>query len=340
MKIYDWKQTINKDELNNVVNALYNSNIIVFPTETVYGIGCDAFNDEAVKKIFEAKGRPSDNPLIVHVSNISMLKRCIKNISSIEEKLIDSFMPGPFTLILQKSEIIPHSVTAGLDTVAIRMPNNNIAKEIIESFGKPIAAPSANISGRPSGTRIADIKEELGDKVYALIDGGNTKIGLESTVVKVINNIPVILRPGAVTPEDIKNVVGRVELDKHILAEVSTNEVVESPGMKHKHYSPETKCILINIENERKKIEKINSMLKDNVAFVGFEKNRKKINSNNFYSMGETVEDASQNIFSLLRKIDKLDYDLIIIEGVKAQGLGIALMNRLIRTCAYNVIEN
>lgn len=192
---YNWKDNINTEELKNVANLIKNGEIIIFPTETVYGIGANALNSEAVKKIFVAKGRPSDNPLIVHVANKQDIGRVTLTPSAVEQKLIDTFMPGPITIILKKKPIIPNSVSAGLDTVGIRIPSNKIAKKIIEQSGVPIAAPSANISGRPSGTRVKDIIEELGDRVSAVIDGGDTEYGLESTVIKVINDIPVILRP-------------------------------------------------------------------------------------------------------------------------------------------------
>lgn len=339
IRIYDWKQDINVEELENVEKALKNGELIVFPTETVYGIGADALNGIAAKKIYEAKGRPSDNPLIVHVSDFEMLEKCVLNISDIERKLINAFMPGPFTLIVEKNSIVPNEVTANLNTVAIRMPSNKIANTIIKEFGKPIAAPSANISGKPSGTKIEDIKEELGEKVFALIDGGDTDIGLESTVAKVINGVPVILRPGAVTAEDIKNLIGCVEIDSHVLNEVSLDEKVESPGMKHKHYAPKTKCVLIDIDDEELRIEKINQLVKEDVCVIGFEKHKDKINTSKFFSVGESLEEFSKNIFSLLRKIDNWNCSLIVIEGVKPQGLGLAIMNRLIRTCEYNVIS-
>lgn len=338
IKVFDWKKKIVEEELDDVVRKLEDGEIIVFPTETVYGIGGNALDGEVAKKIYAAKGRPSDNPLIVHVSDLVMLEKCVSNISEIERKLINDFMPGPFTLILNKANDIPMEVTANLDTVAIRMPSNQIANKIIEKLNKPIAAPSANISGKPSGTNIDDIKEELGERVYALIDGGNTDIGLESTVVKVIDGVPTILRPGAITADDIKNAVGLVKIDEHVLNEVKDNEIVESPGMKHKHYSPNTKCLLIDIREKDKRIEKINQLIDDNVCVIGFEKDRLFIDTNNFLSVGNTLDEMSKNIFRLLRKADKLNCKLIIIEGVSSEGLGLAVMNRLIRTCNYNVI--
>ena len=206
-KIFDWKNGINEYELQEVVSRIRSGDLVVFPTETVYGIGTIALDSLATSKIYTAKGRPSDNPLIVHVSDFDMLKKCTKEISKIEEKLIKAFMPGPFTLILKKSDIIPNEVSANLDTVGIRMPSNKIANTIIRRAAVPVAAPSANVSGRPSGTNISDIKKELLDKVSIMIDGGDSDIGLESTVVKVVDNIPVILRPGKISVEDIEKVV-------------------------------------------------------------------------------------------------------------------------------------
>lgn len=206
-KIFDWKNGINEYELEEVVSRIRSGDLVVFPTETVYGIGTIALDSLATSKIYTAKGRPSDNPLIVHVSDFDMLKKCTKEISEIEEKLIKAFMPGPFTLILKKSDIIPNEVSANLDTVGIRMPSNKIANTIIRRAAVPVAAPSANVSGRPSGTNISDIKKELLDKVSIMIDGGDSDIGLESTVVKVVDDIPVILRPGKISVEDIEKVV-------------------------------------------------------------------------------------------------------------------------------------
>lgn len=337
--VYNWRETINNVELGKVVEALRDGELVVFPTETVYGIGADAFNSIASKKIYEAKGRPSDNPLIVHVSDFKMLENCVSRISDVEKKLIDAFMPGPFTLILEKSDVIPNDVTANLNTVAIRMPSNMIAKTIISKLGRPIAAPSANVSGKPSGTRIEDIQNELEDKVFVLIDGGSADIGLESTVVKVIDGVPTILRPGGITAEDIRDLVGIVDIDKHILNRVLDNERVESPGMKHRHYAPKTKCVLVDIEDENVKLKKINEILSDDVCVIGFEKHRDRIHTQNFLSMGNSLEDVSKNIFTLLRKADLLGLKLIVIEGVPTEGLGLAIMNRLIRTCDYNVIS-
>ena len=231
--------------------------LVLFPTETVYGLGANGLDTKAVEKIYLAKGRKSDNPLILHIADFSMLPQIAQNVSELEKKLMKAFWPGPFTIILERTEIVPDIVTAGLDTVGIRMPSGEIARKLIEYSQVPIAAPSANISGRPSGTNVQDIYEELKDKVDFIIDGGETEVGLESTVVKVIDGIPHILRPGKITAEQIKEVAGNVEIDKHILNKTEAGQKILSPGMKYRHYAPNAKCILVYSKDNDKLIEKI-----------------------------------------------------------------------------------
>jgi len=192
---YNWEEKTDTEELKIICNLIKNGEIVIFPTETVYGIGANAYDENAVGKIFIAKGRPSDNPLIVHLADKRKISEIAEELTNVEQELVDNFMPGPFTLIMKKKPIIPDIVTGGLDTVAVRIPDNIIARAIIQFSGVPIAAPSANVSGKPSGTEINDIRNELEGKVSAIVDGGKTQIGLESTVVKVENEIPIILRP-------------------------------------------------------------------------------------------------------------------------------------------------
>lgn len=251
-------------------------------------------------------------------------------------------MPGPFTLILKKKSVIPDIVSASLDTIGVRMPSNVIANEFINECGVPVAAPSANVSGKPSGTIVDDIKNELDGKVDAIIDGGISDIGLESTVVKVINGIPEILRPGKITKEDIIKAVGIAKVNDKVMQKVEKTEQVESPGMKYKHYAPNTKCILIDILDEHKQIDRINEILKDNnkVCVIGFKEHKNKIKCNTYIDISSKndLTEFSKKIYTELRKVDKYNVDLVIIEGVEKTGLGLAIMNRLIRTCAYNVI--
>ena len=343
---YNWEKMTNTEELRVVCNLIRNGEIIIFPTETVYGIGANALDENAVGKIFAAKGRPSDNPLIVHLADRNKIEDVAQDITEVEQELIDNFMPGPFTLILKRKPIIPDIVTAGLDTVAVRIPENIIAKGIITYSGVPIAAPSANISGKPSGTKIEDIRKELEGKVSAIIDGGETKIGLESTVVKVVDEVPVVLRPGKVTPEQIKEVIGRVRIDKNILGTLNKDEVVESPGMKYKHYAPETSCKLVYCKDELDQISYLKKFIKQydgDVVVIGVEEHKEKLylDDERFISVGkkDNLDEYARNIFSALRKADKIKSSKIIIEGVKMEGLGYAIMNRLIRTCEHDFFE-
>ena len=250
-------------------------------------------------------------------------------------------MPGPFTLILKKKNIIPDNVTCGLDTVGIRFPENKTAQAIIEYTGLPIAAPSANISSRPSGTKIDDIKDEFDGKVDIIVDGDETKFGIESTVCKVIDGVPTILRPGKITPEDIETVIGKVDLDKHIFMNTKSNEKVESPGMKYKHYAPNTDCVLIYGHNDQDYIDLINEHKKNKTTIIGFSEHKDLFKDCIFHELGskDNLEEISHNIFSLLRKADKDNSDIIIIEGVEKKGLGIAIMNRLLRSCSFNYYE-
>ena len=235
--IYDWKNEIKEDELNSVIDTLKDNGLVILPTETVYGLAANAFSDEACKKIFIAKGRAQDNPLIVHVSNKEMIYDIVEKPNDIEEKLIDAFMPGPFTLILNKKTCICDTVTCSSETVGIRMPIHPIIHKVIEDSNIPLAAPSANISGKPSGTCIDDIKNEFDGKVDLMVDGGKCNIGIESTVVKVEDGIPIILRPGFVTEDDIRNVIGKVKLSDKLFKKVTADEKVESPGMKYRHFT-------------------------------------------------------------------------------------------------------
>lgn len=332
------------EDLNKIKEAaveIKEGKIVLFPTETVYGIGANALDEKAVNKIFEAKGRASDNPLIVHICNLDMLNDLVQEIGEIEEKLITNFWPGPLTIIFNRRECIPNNVTAGLDTVGIRMPSNSVARKLIEFAGLPIAAPSANISGKPSGTKVEDIIDELDGKVDYILDAGMVDIGVESTVVRVVDNKVHILRPGKITVEDIQSLGIDVVIEKQIMEECKAEEKVMSPGMKYRHYAPNTKCLLVYSDDKNKLVERINEEIKldKNVLVLGRTNNLDKYKTDNKLDMGDSLEDISKNIFTLLRKVDKYNVDLVIIEGVKREGLGLAIMNRLIRACEHNYIE-
>lgn len=335
-KVFDFKEKINDQDLLECAKAIKNGKLVIFPTETVYGIGADATNENACINIFIAKGRAQDNPLIVHIADFEDLEKIIEEPSKLEKQLMDAFMPGPFTLILKKKPIIPNTVSANLNTVGIRMPENKIAHDLIKLSHTVIAAPSANKSGKPSGTNINDIFDEFNNKVDYIIDSGETKIGLESTVVKVIDGIPTILRPGKITPEDIIRICGKVKVSDNLFKPATG--IVESPGMKYRHYAPTTKCILVFSPDNEKIITEIKNNLTNKTCVIGSSTNKKHFKCD-YIDYGNSLEEISHNIFTLLRQADKLNDDLIIIEGVKKEGLGIAIMNRLIRTCEYNYIE-
>ena len=336
MKILDWKDKINDSELELVCNSLADGELVIFPTETVYGIGANALNSKAVADIFIAKGRANDNPLIVHLDCKENINKYAYISNEMEEKLINSFMPGPFTLILKKKSNIPDNVSAGLDTVGIRIPSNDIANLILKHSQLPVAAPSANVSGKPSGTDINDIIDEFNNKVAYIIDGNHTDIGLESTVVKVIDGIPTILRPGFITKEDIMNAVGVVKVDDNIFKKATGK--VESPGMKYKHYAPSNPCKLIYIKDEYERIKCFKELVNDNIVIIGSSK-LKDIPCKKYLYYGDSLEEISHNIFKLLRQADTYNPELILIEGVSKEGLGLAIMNRLIRASSYNYIE-
>ena len=337
-KYIDLKNNYNKEELEEAAELIKKGELVLFPTETVYGIGANGLDSLAVQKIFIAKGRASDNPLILHISNIDMIDKIAKDITDMERRIIDIFFPGPLTIVLNKKDIVPSVVSANLDTVGIRMPSNKIAHDLIELADTPIAAPSANISGKPSGTNVDDIFEELKDKVSCIIDGGDTDIGLESTVIRVIDNKVKILRPGKITEKDFRSFGFEVDIDNHVLEKVNKDEIVLSPGMKYKHYAPNKECLLIYSEDNNNFINKVLELETESNILVLCKDSNKKYFKNTLV-MGETLEEISKNIFSLLRKVDKYDVDLVVIEGVKSEGLGLAIMNRLIRACSHNYME-
>lgn len=319
-------------EASEIIN---NGGVVVFPTETVYGIGADALNDEAVDKIFKAKGRPQDNPLIVHIADFNELYDLAETISENAKKLAAKYWPGPLTMIFYKKNILSDKITAGLNTAAIRLPVNKIALALIKESKKPIAAPSANTSGKPSPTEASHVVEDLMGKVDMIIDGGSTDIGLESTVVDMTSEIPMILRPGGVTAEDIISVLGSCQYDPAI---INSNEKIipKSPGQKYRHYSPKARVILY-----KGNIEKI--ALKINEDYERFQSEGYKIGimstvqTEKYYSGKLTILcgdrtkplTISSNLFKDLREFDGMGVDIILAEAVEENGLGKAIMNRL-----------
>ncbi len=340
---FDKFDTKMNKEIENAANVIGNGGIVLFPTETVYGIGANALNDEAVKKIFVAKGREQDNPLILHISDMDMLPQIAENITELEYRLMDTFWPGPFTIVLNKKTGIANVATCNGNTVGVRMPSNKIAHDLIKKANCPIAAPSANISGKPSGTKVQDIFDELKDRVDYIIDGGESDIGLESTVVRVIDNEVRILRPGKITKEDIERLAINAEVDKNVMGQLSKNEKVLSPGMKYRHYAPSTHCKLVYSNDDLKMSSEILQIANKykNPLILSTTENVTKYQGIKCVDIGSqnNLLEISHNIFSLLRKIDSYGADVAVIEGVEAKGVGLAIMNRLIRACEHDYIE-
>ncbi len=309
--------------------------VVVFPTETVYGIGADALNDEAVKKIFKAKGRPSDNPLIVHISDMEMLDKIAVDIPLEASLLAKEFWPGPLTLVLKKSPLIPKTVTAGLDTIAVRLPRDPIARALIRAAGTPVCAPSANISGRPSSTAFDHVFDDLDGKVDVIIRSCDSEIGLESTVLDLTGSKPVILRPGAVTSEQLAKSLG-VEVVEDL--ELQENDVPRSPGMKYKHYAPRATIFLFSGEavTVRDHILRQACKLsaKHKIGILSFKPEKAY---EGYFCISLTregdLEEASQNLFRTLRQFDREGVDVILAEAVPQTGIGVAIMNRLKRAC-------
>lgn len=337
-------ENIDYSIIKQATDIINRGGIVVFPTETVYGIGADAFNDEAVDKIFNAKGRPQDNPLIVHIAEFDELYDLALEVPEKAEFLAEKFWPGPLTMILHKKKILSDKITAGLNTVAIRLPVNKIALALIKESKKPIAAPSANTSGRPSPTEVSHVIEDLMGKVDMIIDGGNTYIGLESTVVDMTSSVPMILRPGGVTREDIISVLGECDYDPAI---IKTEEKVipKSPGQKYRHYSPKAKVILYKGKIEEI-AEKINEDYNEFIS-LGFKTGiMSTVQTEEFYKgkinicIGDRTKllTISSNLFKGLRDFDHMGVDVILAEAVDEKGLGKAIMNRLGKS-ASEIIE-
>lgn len=348
----DTKVSIIKDihndykSIEEAASVIKEGGVVAFPTETVYGLGADALNPLAVKKIFEAKGRPQDNPLIIHVANKN-LESLVKEIPSIANKIMDRFWPGPLTLIFKKKNIIPDVTSANLDTIGVRMPSNEIALKLIESSGTPIAAPSANISGRPSPTDVERCIEDLEGKIDYILGGNRSDVGVESTILDLSVDPPCVLRPGGITLEMLKEIDERIYIDPAIMKKSNENIKPKAPGMKYRHYAPKAKIKIIN-GNTEKTIEKIKDLLQnyiDNKLRVGVMTCDEHINyySNQveIISLGsrKKLDEIAKNLFEALRSFDDRGVDIILAEGYEEKDLGIAIMNRLKKAAAYDILE-
>ena len=335
------ENNINKEEIKKQAEILREGKTVIFPTETVYGLGANALDEEAVSKIYKAKGRPSDNPLIVHIYDKKQVNQLAENINEKAEIIMDKFWPGPITIILNKKDIVPMRTSGGLDTVAIRMPSNPVAKALLEEVKLPIAAPSANISGRPSPTKGIHVYHEMNNRVDGIIIGGDCTFGLESTVLDLTNDVPMILRPGSITKEDLENVIGHVNMDP-ALEKKEDNIKAKAPGMKYTHYSPNAEVYIVSGE-QTNVIDKINTLTEENNG-----KNLKtcviclKCNEKQYIGkticLGETLEDVASNLFDALIQADEEKCDIIYSESFTNEGIGCAIMNRLLKSAGYKII--
>ncbi len=316
---------------------------VVFPTETVYGLGANALDAEAVQKIFEAKGRPSDNPLIVHIGSTSDLENLVQEVPRKAEQLMEAFWPGPLTMIMKKTDQVPEAVTAGLDTVAIRFPSDPIASALIRAAHVPVAAPSANISGRPSPTKPEHVIEDMMGRVSAIITGGEgTKVGLESTVMDMTTEPPTMLRPGGVTVEAIEAVIGKIDVSPNVIENVIP-EKAKSPGMKYTHYSPKGDLVIVK-GNDEEKVEKINKNIKKHeemrVGILATDETMDHYHSGLIISLGsrKDPEEMSRNLFDRLRSFDELGVEKIYAEDIEVNNETLALVNRLYKAGGYHFI--
>ena len=321
-----------KRAMEEAAELIKSGDIVAFPTETVYGLGANAFDENAVAKIFAAKGRPADNPLIVHIAKKDQLSEIVLEVPLIAKKLIKKFWPGPLTIVFKKSQKIPSNVTAGLDTVAVRMPAHKVALDLIKKAGVPIAAPSANSSTRPSPTCAQHVYDDLNGKIPYIIDGGTCKVGLESTVLSLANEKAIILRPGKVTLEQIQKTIGK--LGKVSVAnQLINNQTPSSPGMKYRHYSPTAEVILVENGNDFEKKVFENSSDKK-VGVISFSK---ELGLRDEFFFDKSLTAYARSLFSALRELDDRCVDVIIVEGVEEKALGLAIMNRL-RKAASKII--
>ncbi len=317
---------------------------VAIPTETVYGLAANALDPDAVKGIFKAKGRPQDNPLIVHISDFSELSEIVSEIPESAVLLAEKFWPGPLTMIMKKSDKIPFEVTAGLDTVAVRYPSHKYALAVIASAGVPLAAPSANLSGKPSPTTAEHVFNDLNGKIPMIIDGGECSVGLESTVIDLTGEIPMLLRPGGVTLRELRETIGEVSVNPKILEEVSDDEKVASPGMKYKHYAPSSPVVIIDGELD-KVLEFIkNEAITKKVAVLCFDEEAPSFSSVDaeIISYGNLAkpEELAHGLFSALRELDKKTFDIIYARQPKqSDGIELAVVNRLKRAAAFRYIS-
>ena len=343
--------------LKEAAEILKKGGLVAFPTETVYGLGANALDEKAARKIYEAKGRPSDNPLIAHVASLQEVIPLTACIPEMGRKLAEAFWPGPLTLIFPKSDLVPYGTTGGLDTVAVRMPSDKTAAELIRLAGVPVAAPSANTSGRPSPTTAAHVYQDMNGKIDMIVDGGPVGIGVESTIVDVTEEIPVLLRPGAITMEMLEKIVGTVEIDPAVLKPLSPEIHPKAPGMKYRHYAPKADLTLVEEAGEGagegagetagRVVQEINRLAREKIsqgAKVGIictDETRALYPEGEVKSIGLRAkeETVAHNLYAVLRDFDDAGVEFIYSESFPENHLGQAIMNRLNKAAGYHIIK-
>lgn len=337
---------IDTDVMEQAGKLIAEGELVAFPTETVYGLGGDAFDPDASRRIYAAKGRPSDNPLIVHIADFDDMKRVAREVPEQAKKLADAFWPGPLTMIVWKSDAVPEATTGGMQTVAVRMPNHPVALELIRRSGCLIAAPSANTSGRPSPTEAQHVAEDLSGKIAMILDGGPVGIGIESTIIDLTEEKPMILRPGYITPEMLSEVLQEeVVIDPGIIAADDTRKP-KAPGMKYKHYAPKAEMIIVDGAQDAV-IHKINELTAvkraegKKVAVIATDETKDRYDAQVILSMGKRAdEDAiAQHLYKILRECDELDVGEIYSECFQTPRIGQAIMNRLLKAAGHTVIH-
>lgn len=341
----DLKQ-IEKEKIQAAGNIIMEGGLVAFPTETVYGLGADGLNKKGSSKIYHAKGRPSDNPLIIHIARIEDLEKIVLEIPEKALALAKAFWPGPLTMVLKKNDRVPCETTGGLDTVAVRMPNHPIALALIESGGGFIAAPSANTSGRPSPTLASHVADDLNGQIDMIIDGGPVGIGIESTIIDLTSEIPMILRPGYITKSMLEEIIGPVEVDPALLGETDENFKPKAPGMKYKHYAPKADLIILegNMEQVVKRTNQlIEEKAKENkkVGVIGTDETISFYVGGQVKSIGsrDDEETIARHLYQILREFDEMDVDIIYSESFSTPIMGQAIMNRLLKAAGHQILK-
>lgn len=343
-------ENVNNEVIKEAGAVIKRGGIVAFPTETVYGLGANGMDEEASVKIYEAKGRPSDNPLILHIADMNMLEKIVSEVPPKAKILMDNFWPGPMTLIFKKKKEVPYKTTGGLETVAVRWPSHKVALDIIKAADTPIAAPSANTSGRPSPTKASHVIEDMNGRIDMIVDGGEVGIGIESTIIDVTGDIPMILRPGYITKAMVEELVGEISVDRVVIAksieEIGGEYKPKAPGMKYRHYAPKAELTMYD-GNIEKVIEVINKLSMEatskgkKVGIIATEETRDRYTSGQVVSIGTRKDEASiaRGLYGILRDFDTMDVDIIYSETFYDDDLGQAIMNRLIKAAGYRIIN-